>query len=212
VLDKVREAEGNCKGELLLKKMPSDSTTIPKIKQLIKKEMARGFKPDLVLIDYIDCVQPTKVFGDEWSGEGNVMRQFETMLSEMNLAGWAAVQTNRGGINTEFVDTDQIGGSIKKAQIGHFIVTVAKSALQRENDTANMAIVKSRFGKDGIQFHNCIFNNGTIDIQMLENDAGNTLYQEELLKKSNHLNDMNQFLAEAKTKFHEGRQGKELES
>ena len=67
-------------GQIKLKKMASDSTTIPMIKQYIKKEISKGFRPDIVLVDYIDCIQPSKAFNDEWSGEGNVMRAFETML------------------------------------------------------------------------------------------------------------------------------------
>jgi replicative DNA helicase len=83
------------KGILKLKKFPSDGTTIPIIRQYIRKLIAQGFKPDLLLIDYIDCVQPSKNFDDVYAGEGNVMRQFETLLAEFDIAGWTAVQGNR---------------------------------------------------------------------------------------------------------------------
>ena len=153
-------------GKIKLKKFPSDGTTIPHIKQYIKKQISLGFRPDIILLDYIDCVQPTKSFKDEWSGEGNVMRQFETLLSELDIAGWTAVQGNRSSINAETVDSTMIGGSIKKGQIGHFILSIAKSLEQKENGRANMAILKSRFGKDGITFDDILFNNGTIQIDM----------------------------------------------
>jgi hypothetical protein len=48
-----------------------------------------------VVLDYIDCVESSKIYSDEWSGEGNVMRGFESMLSEFGLVGWTAVQGNR---------------------------------------------------------------------------------------------------------------------
>jgi replicative DNA helicase len=169
-------------GELRLKKMPSDGVTIPMIKQMIKKEMSKGFKPDLILLDYIDCVQPTKVFNSEWTGEGNVMRQFETMLAELNVAGWTAVQGNRSAINADVVESDMMGGSIKKAQIGHFILSIAKTLVQKENGTANMAILKSRFGKDGIVLRDATFNNGTIQIQANENDSGTSFLEQEQIK------------------------------
>ena len=28
--------------------------------------IAEGFKIDLVVLDYIDCINPDKVLGDEW--------------------------------------------------------------------------------------------------------------------------------------------------
>jgi hypothetical protein len=170
-------------GIIKLKKFPSDGTTIPQIKQYIKKQISKGFLPDIIFIDYIDCVQPSKQFKESWDGEGNVMRQFESMLSELNLAGWTAVQGNRSSIKSEIVEADQIGGSIKKGQIGHFIMSIAKSLEQKENGTANIAILKSRFGKDGIVFENVQFNNGTIQISINESDKqGKTLYQTEEIK------------------------------
>ena len=171
-------------GKIKLKKFPSDGTTIPHIKQYIKKQISLGFRPDIILLDYIDCVQPTKSFKDEWSGEGNVMRQFETLLSELDIAGWTAVQGNRSSINAETVDSTMIGGSIKKGQIGHFILSIAKSLEQKENGRANMAILKSRFGKDGITFDDILFNNGTIQIDMTTDESrGKTFLESTEIKK-----------------------------
>ena len=169
-----KQAEG---GEIRLKKMPSDGTTIPKIKTYIRKLIASGFKPDIILVDYIDCIQPTKQFNDTWSGEGNVMRQFETMLDEFDLVGWTAVQGNRSSINSEIVESHQMGGSIKKGQIGHFIVSIAKTLEQKESGHGNMAILKSRFGKDGIILPNIIFDNAKVDIDATESDSGRTFLE-----------------------------------
>jgi hypothetical protein len=67
-----------------------------------------------------------------------------------------------------------MGGSIKKGQIGHFIVSIAKSLDQKENGTATMAILKSRFGKSGVVFEDVVFDNSTIQIHMGENSAAKT--------------------------------------
>jgi replicative DNA helicase len=159
-------------GKLKLVKLKSDSTTIPKIKQLIRKNIAKGFKPDLILIDYIDCVLPSKNYNDVNEGQGAVMRELETMLSELDIAGWTATQGNRSSIKADIVEGDQMGGSIKKAQIGHFLVSIAKTLEQKETGKANMAILKSRFGKSGIIFEDIIFDNSTIQIDMSQNSQG----------------------------------------
>jgi len=154
------------KGMLKLKKFPSDGTTIPIIRQYIRKLIAQGFRPDIVLLDYIDCVQPSKNFDDANIGEGSVMRQFESMLAELDMAGWTAVQGNRSSIGANVVEANQMGGSIKKGQIGHFIVSIAKTLDQKEAGTATMAILKSRFGKDGIILEDITFDNSRIQIDM----------------------------------------------
>ncbi len=164
VLMKVKEVENKMTNQLVLEKLPSDTMTMSQIKNLIRKKIADGIKVDMVLLDYIDCVVPEKNLGDEWKSEGSVMRGFEAMCHELNLVGWTATQGNRSSISSEVVTTDQMGGSIKKAQVGHVIISIAKSLQQKEMKLATMAITKSRIGDDGIIFENCKFDNSMLEI------------------------------------------------
>jgi replicative DNA helicase len=161
---KVREVENTMTNKLILKKLPSDTVTMSQIKNQLRKIIADGVKIDMVLLDYIDCVVPDRNLGDEWKSEGSVMRGFESMCHELNLVGWTATQGNRSSISSDVVTTDQMGGSIKKAQVGHVIISVAKSLQQKEMKLATMAITKSRIGDDGVVFENCKFDNGTLEI------------------------------------------------
>lgn len=74
------------------------------------------------------------------------------------------IYTHNSSISAEVVTTDQMGGSIKKAQVGHVIITVAKTLTQKEMNLATIAITKSRLGKDGVVFENCKFNNELLEI------------------------------------------------
>lgn len=164
VLEKVRQIKENAPNRLILKKLPSDTLTMNQIKNQIRKMMAEGTKIDMVVVDYIDCIVPDKNLGDEWKSEGSVMRGFESMCHELDIVGWTATQGNRSSISSEVVTTDQMGGSIKKAQVGHVIISVAKSLQQKEMNLATIAITKSRIGKDGIVFENCKFDNEMLEI------------------------------------------------
>jgi replicative DNA helicase len=164
VMSKITEIKETMKNELILKKLASDSMTMNQIKNQVRKIIADGTKIDMILLDYIDCVLPESSAKDEWKAEGSVMRGFEAMCHELNIAGWTATQGNRSSISSEVVTTDQMGGSIKKAQVGHVIITVAKSLQQKEMNLATIAITKSRLGKDGVVFENCKFNNELLEI------------------------------------------------
>ena len=164
VIEKITEIQETMKNKLILKKLASDTTTMGQIKNQVRKMIADGNKIDLILLDYIDCVLPESSAKDEWKAEGSVMRGFEAMCHELNLVGWTATQGNRSSISSEVVTTDQMGGSIKKAQVGHVIITVAKSLQQKEMNLATIAITKSRLGKDGVVFENCKFNNELLEI------------------------------------------------
>jgi replicative DNA helicase len=164
VIEKVKTVKETMTNELILKKLPSDTMTMMQIKNQIRKMMSEGTKIDMVLLDYIDCVVPDKNLGDEWKSEGSVMRGFESMCHELNIVGWTATQGNRSSISSEVVTTDQMGGSIKKAQVGHVIISVAKSLQQKEMKLATIAITKSRIGDDGVVFENCKFDNSMLEI------------------------------------------------
>ena len=164
VFTKVKEINETMENRLIMKKLPSDTMTMLQIKNQIRKMVADGIKVDMIVLDYIDCVVPDKNLGDEWKSEGSVMRAFEAMCHEMNLVGWTATQGNRSSISSEVVTTDQMGGSIKKAQVGHVIISVAKTLQQKEMKLATIAITKSRIGDDGIVFENCKFDNAMIEI------------------------------------------------
>jgi len=164
VINKVTEIQETMKNRLILKKLASDTMTMNQIKNQVRKMIADGIKIDMILLDYIDCVLPEQSSKDEWKAEGSVMRGFEAMCHELSIAGWTATQGNRSSISSEVVTTDQMGGSIKKAQVGHVIITVAKTLQQKEMNLATIAITKSRLGKDGVVFENCKFNNELLEI------------------------------------------------
>jgi replicative DNA helicase len=175
----VAERRKESKGELRLLKLPSDSVTISEIKSKLRKLQSDGFRIDLVTLDYVDCITPEKTnYNEEWKGDGAIMRQLESMTSEFDVAIWTATQGNRESIKSEVVTTDQMGGSIKKAQIGHVVLSIGKTIEQKEQNLATITLLKSRIGRDGVIFNNCKFNNEFLTI---DTDFQNTLlgYKEE---------------------------------
>ena len=160
--------DGKPKNNLFLQKLPADGVTITKIKNIIKKLNAKGHKIDLLVLDYLDCISLEKEYastsGDEWASEGRVTRLLETMIEEVGVACWTATQGNRASTSIEVVKTENMGGSLKKAQIAHFIMSIGKTLEQKEAGVATISILKNRLGRDGMIFPNCKFDNGTLEI------------------------------------------------
>jgi len=197
VMEKVKEIKESAPNRLILKKLPSDQMTISQIKNQIRKMIAEGTKIDLVTLDYIDCVLPDRNLGDEWKSEGAVMRGFESMCHELDIAGWTATQGNRSSISSEVVTTDQMGGSIKKAQVGHVIISVAKSLVQKEMNLATIAITKSRIGKDGIVFENCKYDN---EMLVIDTEQSSTFLGIEEQKEERNKERIKELMAKRKQK------------
>ena len=184
VKEKVELAQIQSKGSLKLLKLSSDNVTISEIKNKIRKMNSEGNKIDLLLVDYVDCISAERsINGEEWKGEGSIMRSLESMTTEFDMAIWTATQGNRESISSEVVTGDQMGGSIKKAQIAHVILSIAKTLEQKEHNLATLTLLKSRIGKDGVIWQNCKFNN---EFLLIDTDSQNTLlgFEEQKVKNN----------------------------
>jgi replicative DNA helicase len=95
VFNVIKEKTQGRTNDLIIRKFSSEGVTMNHIKTYVRHLISTGFKPDMIVLDYIDCVESTKKYNDEWSGEGNVMRGFETLIYEHQMVGWTAVQGNR---------------------------------------------------------------------------------------------------------------------
>ena len=202
VKEKVEEAQTRSKGSLKLLKLASDNVTVSEIKNKIRKMNSDGIKVDLLVLDYVDCISSDKsTNGEEWKGEGSVMRSLESMTGEFEMAIWTATQGNRESISSEVVTGDQMGGSIKKAQIAHVILSIGKTLEQKEHNLATLTLLKSRIGKDGVVFQNCKFNN---EFLIIDTESQNTLLgheQDEVLKRANRVADVYKKAQEKKTQI-----------
>lgn len=161
----------NFGGRLIIKKLNQDDVTMPYIKNwILNYQKNFSIKFDMVVLDYIDCVESHKpTNGDDLKAELVVIKAFEAMASELRIPCWTAVQGNRQSISSEFVRSDQMGGSIKRAQKTHFLMSIARSPDQKQDNTANIEILKARFAKDGLRYENSIFNNDTLEIRCFSN-------------------------------------------
>ena len=169
IVRKAEELKGNG-GHLMIKRFSQEDTTIKDIKNwMIRHQKKYGYKFDILIIDYLDCVESHKKTQDRNEGELVVIKAFEALSSDFEIPAWTALQTNRTGFNAEYIEANQTGGNIKRIQKAHFFMSVAKTKEQKEAQLANVQILKARFAQDGQQFKDCIFNNDTVEIR-LEND------------------------------------------
>jgi replicative DNA helicase len=185
VTRKVMEAQERSKGSIKLLKLASDNVTVSEIKNKLRKmNSENGYQVDLLVLDYVDCISSDKsTNGEEWKGEGSVMRSLESMTGEFNMAIWTATQGNRESISSEVVTGDQMGGSIKKAQIAHVILSIGKTLEQKEHNLATLTLLKSRIGRDGIIWQNCKFDNRLL---IIDTESQNTLLGHEEQKTQNN--------------------------
>lgn len=183
-LDKVKETLAKFEDKetmaqnLRIIRFPSGEKTATFIENFIKKISNSGFKPDLVIVDYFECLKhdASSKESNEFEREGKTMRKFEAMAGELDVAMWIPSQGTKDSINLELVTMDKVGGSVKKVQIAHVVMSIARSIEDISEGKATIAILKNRAGGSGKVFDNVDFNNGTCRISTDNVDEMDSLY------------------------------------
>ena len=172
------------------KRLRNGEARVSDIRHLIDRHIALGFKPDLVIVDYFECLQYEKSdkSDSEWSREGATMRQLECMANELNVALWVPVQGTRDSLGAEFVGLSQAGGSVKKIQIAHVILTYAQTDEMKTQNRINVFLGKFRAGRiTRNKFTNVKFNNGTCKFDMSDMDDDEDMDNVSFAKRQNEL-------------------------
>jgi len=161
--EKAKLLEG--KGRLIIKRFSQEDTTMKDVRNwMLGYEKKWGFKFDILVLDYLDCLESHKKSPNRNEAELVIIKAFEATASDLDIPAWTAIQSNRSGFGSEFVEAYQTGGNIKRVQKAHFFMSVAKTPAQQEANFANIRIIKARFAKDGQTFEDCVFNNDTMQI------------------------------------------------
>lgn len=152
-------------GNLVIKKYRPNTKTVLDITNFIKKKINQGFKPDLVIIDYFEPIKKPKLSRTDtkWDTEENCMRELECLAEDFNVALWVMTQGNKESFTSPVVTMGQAGGSVTKVQVGHVIISIARSLEDQANNVATITILKSRQGGSGSSWET-VFNNGTSTI------------------------------------------------
>ena len=167
-LEVYRESDASEKLQENLKilRLPTGEKTAWDIERIIKKFINNGFKPDMLIVDYFECLKHRKDVDstNEYEKEGVTMRKFESMAGEYDMAIWIPTQGTKDSVNAELVTMDKAGGSFKKIQVAHIIMSIARTVEDIAESKATVAILKNRAGQAGKIFENVEFNNGTCRI------------------------------------------------
>jgi replicative DNA helicase len=185
VLEKSFEKSINNDGKLIIKKFTDENTTIVDVRNwMLSYEKKHGFKFDLLVLDYLDCLESHIKSNDRNESELHVVKGLISLTNDLDIPTWSALQGGRQSIEAEIVEMFQMGGSIKRGQKANFVMTLAKTSDQKLANLATIKIVKARFVKDGYLFKDCIFNNDTMEVIIEDDRFKNTINYVNLKKET----------------------------
>lgn len=152
-------------------RLTNGETTFEDIREKITECINGGWKPDMVIIDYISCIQSSSnkniAITNEVQAQERLMKKIETLAQDLNIHILTLQQTNRDGVK---VDTamNRIGnvqGSFRMTQPCSYIMYLDRTQDTTDYNSANLYLDKCR-GSKPKQWTNIYLNNGNCQIDL----------------------------------------------
>tara|TARA_Y100000034_G_scaffold61641_1_gene74842 strand:+ start:172 stop:1536 length:1365 start_codon:yes stop_codon:yes gene_type:complete len=160
-------------GKLIVKEYPTKSASVNTLKNHVEKLINRGFKPDLILVDYGDLLRPITTLKEKRHELETIYEQLRALAQIHNCCVWTASQTNRSGLNAEVITMESISEAFNKCFVADFIFSISRTAEDKLSNSGRIFIAKNRNGVDGI-IYPIYMNTANVTIKV-QSSTGETI-------------------------------------
>jgi len=150
--DKVDEVVPTLEGQLIIKEYPTGKASIGTVESHVKKCIDLDFKPDLVIIDYVDLLRSKRKNRERKDEIDDIYISTKGLARELNLPIWSVSQVNRAGAKDDIIEGDKAAGSYDKIMITDVAISLSRKRQDKVNGTGRFHIMKNRYGMDGLTF------------------------------------------------------------
>jgi hypothetical protein len=178
---------------LIIKQFPAGSMDVPTFRAYYAQVLLYGFKPDIVIIDYVGEMKDYPNMPG-WESKTKIVREFRGFATEENVLGLTALQPNRSGKEKirigEVLDDESLSEYAQIRPLDYFW-TINRRQIEIEANIGRIFVSKHRGGSDHFEFH-FKFDRRTLGIDEIGKDTYNSV-----LKKTEHNKDIRTDAAKA---------------
>lgn len=139
-------------GRLRIKYYPTGSASVITLQAHLDKLATTGFVPDLILVDYAGIMRSTERHDLLRHEMKKVIEELRQFADEHHLPIWTALQSNKEGMNADFIDMTNMAESFGQAAVADLILGLSRKSNQKSTGIGTLFIAKNRFGVDGVQY------------------------------------------------------------
>jgi replicative DNA helicase len=149
---KIEDVVNQLEGQLIIKEYPTGKASISTIESHIKKCIDLDFKPDLIIIDYVDLLRSKKNNRERKDEIDDIYISTKGLARELNLPIWSVSQVNRAGAKDDIIEGDKAAGSYDKLMVTVVDISLSRKRQDKVNGTGRFHIMKNRYGMDGMTY------------------------------------------------------------
>lgn len=149
----IQEVLDSLEGELKIFRLKGKKKRLSYIKShLGSLERIENFKPDLLIIDYIDLLKPelSGKYFDKTDETDDMFNEVRDMGAEFDFPIISPSQINRSGAKDKVIENDKMAGSYNKGMIADISLSLSRNKEDKMANTGRIHWMKNRYGYDGM--------------------------------------------------------------
>ena len=139
-------------GNLVIKEYSPGKASISTLESHIQKCIDLDFKPDLILIDYVDLLRSKRNNRERKDEIDDIYLSTKGLARELKVPIWSVSQVNRAGAKDDIIEGDKAAGSYDKIMITDVAISLSRKKEDKVAGTGRFHIMKNRYGIDGMTF------------------------------------------------------------
>ena len=166
---------GKRAGSVQIKYMPSGKNANDIRSYLKEYQVKKGYKPDVILIDYLDLMMPLSIKvspSDLFVKDKYVSEELRNLAMETQAIVVTASQLNRSAVEEIEFDHSHISGGLSKIQTADNVIGIFTSRAMKERGRYQIQFMKTRNSSGVGQKVDLEFDVDTLRIKDLGEDEG----------------------------------------
>lgn len=188
IVKKLGELGDKYGNSLIIKSYPTKGASVHTLRSHLMRIVNNEFKPDMIIVDYLDLLKHTSSYNDEYSDLGETAAYLRGLVGEGGgffVPLHTATQVNRAGAAAHTPDVMHVSDSFKKMFIADIVAVICMTREERNANIARIALPKNRNGPADIEitiptaYHRMCFYNPQGSIPLIGDAAKVTVTKKE---------------------------------
>jgi replicative DNA helicase len=139
-------------GRLIIKEYPTGSASVITIRNHIEKLTLKGFRPNVIIIDYADIMRSTRSYDSLRHELKLIYEELRNMSMEIGVPIWTASQANRDSASSDIVGLENMSEAYGKAMVADVVISISRKPMEKSTGAGRLFVAKNRVGRDGLLF------------------------------------------------------------
>lgn len=126
--------------------------TVSELRHHVKRLIAEGFDPGLIVDDYADLLVSTRRYKERRFELSDIYTELRALGAEFGVPVWTASQARRTALDREIITLQDIAEDIGKANVSDVIIALCQTHDEYDLERCRLFMAKVRDGKRSAMF------------------------------------------------------------